>query len=109
MQLKGSTCEICGKAVLSKRGTARFCQDKSTCRVSYYRKQKEARAQADRMTVDMTTYALYESVIALAPNVKGTLDLVLNQHGKEIFSMTLVIASQAMSGAMLSQGSVQNV
>jgi len=103
MQLHMNTCKVCGKQFFAKTGKAEFCQDKSTCRVAWSRQQKRAQQEAERMTVDMSTYALYESVTALAPNVKGTLDLVLHQHGKDIFSMTLVIASQAMSGAMLSQ------
>ena len=97
-----STCSICGETFISKRRSS-ICQEKSTCRVIKSRQTKKAKAQAKKMQLDVETFALYESVCALAPNIKEQLNIALRLYDKEIFSLVLVTASQAISGAMLNK------
>lgn len=97
MQLSISTCKVCGKQFFSKTGKAEFCQDKSTCRVAYSRKQKRAQVEAEKMTVSIETYALYQTVISIRPQTKGSLDYVLAAYGKGAFNAALVVASDCIN------------
>jgi len=97
MQFSLCTCKVCGKQFFAKSGKAEFCQDKSTCRVAYSRKQKRAQVEAEKMTVSIEVYALYQTVIGIRPNTKDSLDYVLAAYGKGAFNAALVVASNCIS------------
>jgi len=96
VQLKGSTCKVCGRAILSKTGKAELCQDKSTCRVAWARKQKGLQKEAEKMTVSLEQFALYELVGKADYEMKMALDHMLRTHGKDAFSWMLVSVSRLM-------------
>jgi len=93
-------CEVCGKTFASKRKSARFCQDKSTCRVTHARKQKQAQEQANRMTVPLELFKLYETVTTLRPQAKPTLDHILLTHGQGAFNAALYVACDCINGGI---------
>lgn len=103
MQLKGSTCEICGKAILSKTGKATLCMDKSTCRVAKARKQKKAQKEAEKMMVSTETFALYQTIITVCPSAKIDLDVLLSEYGKGAFASALTIASFVLHDSRISE------
>jgi len=84
-----SKCKVCGKDILSKSGRAELCQDKSTCRVAWSRKQKRAQKEAEKMTITLDQYALYEVIFAVDENVAGYLNKMLYECGKEAFEIML--------------------
>lgn len=97
MQFKGGTCEVCGKTILTKRKGARFCQDKSTCRVAYYRKQKQAKSEAEKLTVGTDDYMLFQSLTGLGSDeiFARKLTDMLTKYGKDAFHDVLIVANYA--------------
>jgi len=89
------TCKVCGKHFMSKRNKAEFCQDNSTCRVKWRRQQKRAQAEADKMTLDMETYRMYNDIITKYPALEWALTWLLTNNGKETLKNFMVAVIHA--------------
>jgi len=110
MQLQICTCKVCGNIFYSKTGKANFCQDKSTCRVAWSRQRQKERIAAEKMTVSVEVYALYQTVISIRPMCKDSLDYVLAAYGKGAFNAALVVASNCISyDALTGQDNTQRL
>lgn len=70
---------------MAKRADASICNKNSTCRVKKSRAERRARLEAERMTVDIEAYGLYQAVIMAQPFMKNALDALLNETDKYVF------------------------
>jgi len=87
------TCKVCGKTFLAKRADAEVCNNNSTCRVKLSRQNKKAsikaQLEAERMTIPLEQYALYEAVCVASPMMGNSLSQMLKLHGSDAFALML--------------------
>lgn len=82
-------CKVCGKTFLAKRADAETCTKNSTCRVKLSRERAKAQREAEKMTIPLEQYSLYEAVCKANPMVASVLSQMLKLHGKDAFTLML--------------------
>lgn len=95
------TCSVCGQQFMAKRADANICNKNSTCRVRASRAAKKARQAAERMTLPLETYHLFELVCETYPCVRQPMTDLLAKHGGQVFGDFLIYMLQQRQEDML--------
>ena len=98
-------CEVCGQVFYSQRIDARF--HSNACKMVNYRRVKAQRLIADKMTLDMDTFALFQQVTDRTPSLAHWLADYLKKHEKDDFKNVLYMLTIAQTSVEVDPAAYQ--